>query len=141
MLAAQASIAIVDDDPEIRDLLACRFRMFLGIHIAGQAENGREAIALAGRVAPDLMILDLNMPVMGGADAIPLVRAVAPDIRIVVHSAQLADADLSGPRRPDACVIKDGNLRHLVSVVTTLLAEVRADRQGLPIQKTAESGG
>lgn len=140
-MAAQASIAIVDDDPATRELLALRFRMVPGVEIAGEADNGRDAIALAGRVAPDLMILDLLMPIMGGAEAIPLLRAVTPELRIVVHSSLLGDVDLSGPRTPDACVLKDGNLAHLVSVVTTLLAEVRADRSGLGPQELAASGG
>ena len=49
--------------------------MVRGLEVVGQAANGVDAIHLARSLGPDLMTLDLKMPVMGGAEAIPLLRA------------------------------------------------------------------
>ena len=117
------SIAIVDDRIEMRKLLVMRLSMVPGLHVIGQAANGAEAIELAGAAVPDLMILDLSMPVMGGADAIPLLRAAAPHMRIVVYTSDLGVADLSKGSRPDAAVLKGANLGDLVGVILELLAE------------------
>ena len=136
-----ASIAIVDDDQAIRQMLALRLGMVPGVRVAGEGANGREAIGLAAMDAPDLMVLDLRMPVMGGADAIPVLRVIAPRMRIVVHSSLTGEVDLTGPRRPDAAIKKDGNLAPLVSVVTALLDEVRADRDRVGVGVLASAAG
>lgn len=118
-----SSIAIVDDRIEVRKLLVMRLSMVPGLHVIGQAANGAEAIDLATEQAPDVMILDLSMPVMGGAEAIPLLRAAAPHMRIVVYTSDVDHADLSKGARPDAAVLKGGNLGDLVAVIIGLLAE------------------
>jgi CheY-like chemotaxis protein len=117
------SIAVVDDQIDLRELLMLRFGMVPGLEVVGQASNGAEALRLAREVSPDLMTLDLRMPVMGGAEAIPFLRAAAPRMRIVVYSSKLDGADLSGGSRPDAAVLKGANLGELVAVVRGLLSE------------------
>lgn len=55
-------------------------------HVAGTAANGREAIAQARGLQPDLCLLDLEMPVLGGLDALPAIRAVSRAAIVVVSS-------------------------------------------------------
>ncbi len=138
------SIAIVDDQVDLRELLALRLGMVPGLDLVGQASNGADALTLARDVSPDLMTLDLRMPVMGGAEAIPLLRASAPRMRIVVYSSQLEGADLSGGSRPDAAVLKGANLGDLVAVILGLLAEgpqdlVKVDLGWLPVQVAVDA--
>jgi CheY-like chemotaxis protein len=138
------SIAIVDDEVDLQELLAVRFRMVPGVDLVGQASNGAEAIQLAREVSPDLMTLDLRMPIMGGAEAIPLLRAAAPRMRIVVYSSQLDGADLSGGSRPDAAVLKGTNLGDLVAVVRGLLSEgpqdlVKVNLGRLPVRVAVDA--
>jgi CheY-like chemotaxis protein len=138
------TVAIVDDQVDLRELLAVRFGMVAGLDLAGQASNGAEAVRLAREVSPDLMTLDLKMPVMGGAEAIPLLRASAPRMRIVVYSSGLESADLSGGNRPDAAVLKGENLGELVAVILGLLAEgpqdlVQVDLGRLPVQVAVDA--
>lgn len=52
--------------------------------IIGEAEDGRQAIRLAGTLQPELILLDLAMPVMGGLEALPQLRQVAPGSKIVI---------------------------------------------------------
>ena len=118
---ARYAIAVVDDDAEVRRLLAARFKRVPSLTLAGEATNGADAVELARSTSLDLMVIDLRMPVMGGAEAIPLLRAAAPGLWIVVHSSLLEGEDLSGECRPDAAVVNRGNLDELVAVVLGLL--------------------
>jgi DNA-binding NarL/FixJ family response regulator len=54
--------------------------------IAGEAENGRDAITKAAKIRPDLIILDLNMPVMGGLEAAPLLRKASPQSQLILFT-------------------------------------------------------
>ena len=117
------TIAVADDHVDLRELLTLRFSMVESLDVIGQAANGVEAINLARDQQPDLMTLDLEMPIMGGAEAIPVLRAVAPNMRIVVFSGQHQAAGLTNGNSPDATVSKGANLSDLVAIVTGLLAE------------------
>ncbi len=121
--AVRHSVAIADDHVDLRELLTIRLSMVKSLQVIGQAANGVEAISLARDRQPDLMTLDLEMPVMGGAEAIPVLRAVAPNMRIVVFSGHTSMADLTRGNRPDAAVSKGANLADLVAIIVGLLAE------------------
>jgi CheY-like chemotaxis protein len=123
--AAQSrhSIVIVDDHVDVRELLTLRLAMVPSLALVGQASNVRDAIDVTRQLLPDLMILDLKMPGMSGAQGIPLLRAIAPKMRIVLYTADAEGADLSGGSRPDAVVLKGANLSVLVEVVLGTLAE------------------
>jgi len=54
--------------------------------VSGEAENGRDAIQKAENLKPDLIILDLAMPVMTGIEAAPLLRKVLPDARLILFT-------------------------------------------------------
>lgn len=54
--------------------------------VVGEAQDGRQAIELAGRLQPELVLLDLAMPVLGGMEALPKIRVVAPSACIIVLS-------------------------------------------------------
>ena len=83
-------VALVDDSPAIRlalrELLASfgRGRTF---EIVGEAGTGAEGIRLAAEERPDLVILDVEMPVMGGMDALPEILSAAPAAQVIVFSA------------------------------------------------------
>ena len=82
---------IADDVPELRRLLRHVLEWSERFEVVGEAENGREAIDLAGKYLPDLMLLDVSMPVMDGLQALPLVLEASPDTKVVVLSGFEAD--------------------------------------------------
>jgi two-component system nitrate/nitrite response regulator NarL len=80
------SILLVDDHPLTRDGLAALLAGH-GFDVVGQASDGLEAIDLARALQPDVVLLDLSMPGMGGLDALPRLRNEAPDCEVVVLTA------------------------------------------------------
>lgn len=84
---APIRVLLVDDAEEMRGLLALSLRLTGDFEIVGEAGNGREAVDVTARERPDLVLLDLSMPVMDGLEALPLILAEAPDTVVVVFSA------------------------------------------------------
>ena len=87
-------VAVVDDLADVRLLLRVLFETDPRFEVVGEARNGVEAIELAERMAPDVIVLDRQMPVMGGVEALPEIRRRAPRAAVVLSTAG-ADADTS----------------------------------------------
>lgn len=86
-------VLIVDDAPDVRRLLCTLIETRAkGWTIAGEAGNGRDAVDRAVAAQPDLVLLDLSMPVMDGLEALPLLRAAVPDAIVVVLTGFPDDA-------------------------------------------------
>lgn len=81
-------VLLVDDNPVVRSLVRHLIELEPDFEISGEAENGRDAIENAENLKPDLIILDLVMPVMSGLDAAPLLRKLLPDTRIILFTVQ-----------------------------------------------------
>jgi len=97
----KARVLIVDDHPLTRDALAS----LLGANdfeVVGQASGGAEAIELAAKLRPALVVLDLTMPDMSGLEALPRLRDAAPEAEIVVLTASEDDGNLMGAIRGGA---------------------------------------
>ena len=76
-------VYICDDSPEYRLLL----RMVLadeGAEVVGEGANGQECLDGAAATEPSLVLLDLNMPGLGGLEALPKLREALPEVKIVV---------------------------------------------------------
>src|SRR5437588_94727 len=88
-----ARILIVDDHPLTREALASLLGAH-GLDVIGCASDGAEAIAEAGRLQPDLVLLDLSMPGLGGLQALPRLREAAPECEVVVLTADGTEENL-----------------------------------------------
>ena len=84
-------VLVVDDVPDIRLLLRVGLQADDRFAIVGEAEDGAEAVALAGELRPDVVVLDLAMPVMDGFEAIPEIHRVAPEARVLAYSGHHSD--------------------------------------------------
>src|SRR5260370_36336921 len=80
------SILIADDDEFIRQALCHLFASQEDFEVCGDAENGREAVEMAQVLHPDLIVLDLSMPVMNGIEATRALKQLMPDTPIIVFS-------------------------------------------------------
>lgn len=80
-------VVVADDFPLVRDGVVRALEQDPAIEVVGQAADGREALELAGRLSPDVIILDLRMPGLGGLAVLERLRASHPAIRIIVMTA------------------------------------------------------
>ena len=78
-------ILIVDDNPTIRHLLRTTFEDILAWEVA-EAVNGREAIDKARELNPELIVLDLSMPIMNVLQAAPVLRRMLPTVPIILFT-------------------------------------------------------
>ncbi|MGH9041732.1 MAG: EAL domain-containing protein [Acidimicrobiia bacterium] len=118
-------VLLVDDDLSLRRLTRLVLDDDRNFEVVGEAGDGREAVALARRLHPDLVLLDLAMPGIGGLEALPMIRAVAPDARVVVLSGLEPDAFADATRRQGALAYcaKGGDPTTLPDVLGVLLAQ------------------
>lgn len=79
-------VLICDDVQDIRLLLRLALAADPDIEVVGEAEDGREAVDRSRDLQPDVVLLDLAMPVMDGLQALPEILRVAPGTRVVVLS-------------------------------------------------------
>jgi len=90
--AATFSAVIVDDTPDLRLLLRITLEQEGDFQVVAEAENGQQGVEQIAALKPDLVLLDLAMPVMDGLEALPRIREVCPSARVVVLSGFEADA-------------------------------------------------
>jgi len=76
----------VDDNGFVRQALTEIFRRESDFDVCGEAANGHEAVRAAQLLSPDLIVLDLAMPVMNGLDAARMLRRIMPAVPLIMYS-------------------------------------------------------
>jgi DNA-binding NarL/FixJ family response regulator len=119
-------VLIVDDNYAVRSMVRQVFELEPDFEISGEAENGRDAIQKAENLKPDLVILDLSMPVMSGLDAAPRLKQLLPGVRIILFTVEESN-ELDRLARAcgiNAVVAKREAASRLVSQAQALLASM-----------------
>jgi NarL family two-component system response regulator LiaR len=86
-------VLIVDDQPVVRSGLGAFLQAFADLELVGEASNGEEALRLCQTLRPDVILMDLIMPVMDGVEATRQVSAQHPEIQVLALSS-FSDDDL-----------------------------------------------
>ena len=81
-------LLLVDDSLAIRHSLRLFIERKTDWEVCGEAEDGKQAVEMVNRLSPDVVILDLAMPVMNGLDAARHIKALAPDVHILLFTLQ-----------------------------------------------------
>ncbi|MCX5267836.1 response regulator transcription factor [Streptomyces sp. NBC_00199] len=89
----RVSLLIVDDHPVVRDGLRGMFESAPGFTVLGEASNGVEAVAKAGDLDPDVILMDLRMPGGGGVDAIRELTRGGARAKVLVLTTYDTDSD------------------------------------------------
>jgi len=90
-VAESIRVMLVDDHAVVREGLRTFLELQDGIEVVGEAEDGRQAIAEAERLNPDVILMDLVMPVMDGVGAMRELRQKLPDARVIVLTSFAQD--------------------------------------------------
>src|ERR687898_904760 len=108
-------VLITDDHGVVRQGL----RMFLSldpdVDVVGEAENGEEALNMARELHPDVVLMDLLMPVMDGIEATEAIRAELPEVEVVALTSVLEDVSVTGAVKAGAIgyLLKDTQAEEL----------------------------
>jgi len=92
--AEQIRILMVDDHPLVREGIARQIELEPGMTLVAEASNGREAIQRFREHRPDITLMDLQMPEMGGLDALIAIRNEFPEARILVLTTYKGDVQI-----------------------------------------------
>jgi DNA-binding NarL/FixJ family response regulator len=117
---------LVDDHPLMREGLKAYLEA-RGIEVVGQAADGEQALALARQTRPDLVVMDLAMPGLGGLEATRLIKSEQPEVSVVILTASEAEADLFE-------AVKSGAQGYLLKSMEPeqLVAQIEAAGRGEP---------
>lgn len=116
MAAQRDRVLVVDDAANLRELLTLLLEIEDDFEVVGTASDGQQAIEAAQSLRPDVILLDLAMPVMDGLQALPALRECVPGARIVIFSGfeHQALADEALEAGADAYIEKGTSVTQLV---------------------------
>ncbi len=83
-MAQAIKVLVVDDHPVVREGLAAMLGRLPGMAVVGEAANGQQAVEMAGRLRPDVVLMDLRLPIMDGVEATQRLARDQPQIRVLV---------------------------------------------------------
>ena len=129
-------ILIVDDNPNIRYLLRVFVETKTVFTVCGEAGHGVEAIEKAKQLHPDLILLDLSMPVLNGAEAAAILKGIMPRTKIVLFSMHMDNVpkSLATAVGVDLTLSKIDGISHLGDHLKTLLAPIDSDEAPASIE-------
>jgi len=142
-MADQIRVLIVDDIPETRDHLAKLLGFETDVDVVGAAASGREAIEMAVRLTPDVVLMDINMPDMDGIAATEHLAAEVPSTAVVMMSVQ-GEADylrrsmLAGARE---FLVKPFSSDELTSSIRQVYTREREKQSRIAVQPAAGGAG
>lgn len=118
------SLLICDDNPNIRYLLRAYVESRTPFEICGEAAHGLEAVEKVTKLRPDLVLLDLSMPVMTGAEAAVIIKGTVPRTKIILFSLHVDNVpkSLAAAVGVDLALSKSDGIIRLAEHLNALLA-------------------
>ena len=112
-------VMLVDDHPIVRAGIAGMLAQTEGLEVVGEASNGQEALSMLANTSPDVLLLDLRMPVMDGPELIQILRDQGNPVGVLVLTTYDTDADILRAIEAGAngYLLKDTSLRDLVEAI------------------------
>ncbi len=110
---------IVDDQAMVRE----GFRLILSMHeeidIVGEAENGEELLKLLENMLPDVILMDIRMPVMNGIDTLKIVKETYPAVKVIILTTFNEDEYIFNGLKygADGYILKDSNSKEIIKAI------------------------
>lgn len=116
---ATIRVLVVDDHPSTRMGLVAIIKSQSRMEVVGEATDGRNAIEAYNELLPDIVLMDLRMPEMGGVEAIIAIRSLHPEAKIIVFSTYDWDEDVYRAMQSGAksYLLKDMSVEEIASTV------------------------
>jgi DNA-binding NarL/FixJ family response regulator len=117
-------VLIADDHSVVRQGLQMFLALDPDLQVVGEASNGQEAVAQARRLLPDVVLMDLIMPVMDGVTATDLIRRELPDVEVLALTSVLDDGSVVGAVKAGAIgyLLKDTKAEELCMAIKAAAA-------------------
>jgi len=117
-------IVIVEDYTILREGLRALISSHSDFEVAGEAKDGQDAIRCVEEFSPDLVLMDLSMPLMNGLDAIHEVKRRAPETKVLALTVHKAEEYIFAALEAgaDGYVLKDANHAELMMAIETVLS-------------------
>ena len=117
-------VLIADDHEVVRQGLRTFLELDPELEVVGEAADGREAVRLAHRLRPDVVLMDLRMPELDGIAATQIIRRELPDAEVVALTSVLEDASVVGAVRAGAIgyLLKDTRSQELRQAIKSAAA-------------------
>ena len=121
-LAADVAVLIVDDEPLFVEMVEAMLQAEDGIVVVGTAGHGKRAVELVRRLEPDVVVMDISMPVMNGIDATREIRTHDPQARILILTGGSNVSEVDEARKAGASgyLTKDRIANELVAEIRSL---------------------
>lgn len=124
-------VLLADDHRILREGLR-RALADQGVDVVGEAADGDEAVELAGELHPDVVLMDVTMPVLDGVEATRRIRQRLPDVRVVMLTMHADDATMARAIRvgADGYLVKDCSIEEIADTLRLVTAgEIPVSRQ------------
>jgi len=120
--SAPIRVMVADDHPTLRYGIAAILELQADMTLVGEAENGREAVSTFLNLRPDIVLMDLQMPVMGGVEAIAEIRKVARNARIIVLTTYAGDAQAARAMKAGASgyLLKSAVRKEMLDIIRSV---------------------
>ena len=124
MTVRSIRVLVADDQRVVRDGLTMLVGLIDGVEVIGTASDGVEAVARAQRERPDVVLMDLRMPRMDGAEATRQIRATLPDTQVLVLTTYADDESLFPALRAGALgyMTKDASAEEIEQAIRAVVA-------------------
>ncbi len=116
-------VLLVDDHAVVRDGIRARLEQQPNYHVVGEAVNGREALQKVEELNPDIVLMDISMPVMNGMDAAKQLREKYPDVKVIILTMHEHKEYIQGVIRCGAqgYIVKDVSPTEMINAIQTVV--------------------
>jgi DNA-binding NarL/FixJ family response regulator len=125
-------VLLVDDTASVRYELRQLLELSGGIQIIGDAGNGLDAVRLATETIPDVIVMDLEMPVMDGFEATRRIKALRPAPRVIILSvhAQKEEQERAREAGADSFLVKGASYQVLLNAIHGMDGPTNSNEKG-----------
>jgi two-component system nitrate/nitrite response regulator NarL len=122
-IPSTVKVLLVDDHAVVRDGIRARLESNAGFEVVGEAVNGREAVQKVEELNPDVVLMDISMPVMNGMDAALHLRDKFPDTKVIILTMHEHKEYIQGVIRCGAqgYIVKDVSAQEMISAIKTVM--------------------